>query len=76
MASATLSSGLAGECARTGIPVVLFNRYVATSPASSVTSDNIEGGRLIADYLVKGGHQRIGFIAGAEDSSTNLSSPT
>ena len=71
MASATLSSDLARECARTGIPVVLFNRYVATSPASSVTSDNIEGGRLIADHLVRGGHERIAFIAGAEDSSTN-----
>ena len=71
MASATLSSSLAKECAETGIPVVMFNRYVASSPASSVTSDNIEGGRKVAEFLVKGGHQRIGFIAGAEDSSTN-----
>lgn len=71
MASATLSSTLARECANTGIPVVMFNRYVATSPASSVTSDNLEGGRLIGDFLVRGGHERIAFIAGAEDSSTN-----
>jgi len=71
MASATLSSTLARECANTGIPVLMFNRYVATSPASSVTSDNIEGGRLIGDFLVRGGHERIAFIAGAEDSSTN-----
>jgi len=71
MASATLSSTLARECANTGIPVVMFNRYVATSPASSVTSDNIEGGRLLGDFLVRGGHERIAFIAGAEDSSTN-----
>ncbi len=71
MASATLSSNLARECAQTGIPVVMLNRYVATSPASSVTSDNIEGGRLVADYLVRGGHENIAFIAGAEDSSTN-----
>jgi DNA-binding LacI/PurR family transcriptional regulator len=71
MASATLSSSLARECAQTGIPVVMLNRYVATSPASSVTSDNIEGGRLVADFLVRGGHERIAFIAGAEDSSTN-----
>ena len=42
MASATLSSSLARECAQTGIPVVMFNRYVPASPASSVTSDNIE----------------------------------
>lgn len=71
MASATLSSNLARECADTGIPVVMLNRYVATSPASSVTSDNIEGGRLAADFLVRAGHQRIAYIAGAEDSSTN-----
>ncbi len=71
MASATLSSRLARECAKTGIPVVLFNRYVASSPASSVTSDNIEGGRLVARFLVDGGHERIAFIAGLEDSSTN-----
>lgn len=71
MASASLSSELARECARTGIPVVLFNRYAAATPASSVTSDNIEGGRLIGEYLVRGGHERIAFIAGAEDSSTN-----
>lgn len=71
MASATLSSSLARECAETGIPVLMFNRYVAASPASSVTSDNIEGGRKVADFLVRGGHERIAFIAGAEDSSTN-----
>jgi DNA-binding LacI/PurR family transcriptional regulator len=71
MASASLSSVLAKECADTGIPVVMFNRYVTTSPASSVICDNIEGGRMIADFLVRGGHQRIAFIAGAEDSSTN-----
>lgn len=71
MTSATLSSNLARECAETGIPVVTLNRYVANSPASSVTSDNIEGGRLVADFLVRGGHKRIAYIAGAEDSSTN-----
>jgi DNA-binding LacI/PurR family transcriptional regulator len=71
MASATLSSTLARQCAETGIPVLMFNRYVASSPASSVTSDNIEGGRLVADFLARGGHKRIAFIAGLEDSSTN-----
>jgi DNA-binding LacI/PurR family transcriptional regulator len=71
MASATLSSLLARECAQTGIPVVLLNRYVPSSPASSVTSDNIEGGRLVAKLLVENGHERIAFIAGSEDSSTN-----
>ena len=71
MASAHLSSQLAQQCADKGIPVVLFNRYIATSPANSVTSDNLEGGRLVANFLVEGDHQRISFIAGFEDSSTN-----
>lgn len=71
MASAHLSSGLAQRCADNGIPVVLFNRYMATSPANSVTSDNLEGGRMVAHFLVDGGHERIAFIAGYEDSSTN-----
>jgi DNA-binding LacI/PurR family transcriptional regulator len=71
MASATLSSGLAQECADAGIPVVLFNRTVPGSPASSVTSDNVDGGRQIARFLVDGGHRQIGFIAGNPDSSTN-----
>jgi DNA-binding LacI/PurR family transcriptional regulator len=61
MASATLSPGLADECAKTGTPVVLLNRYVPALAASSVTSDNIEGGRLLAHFLV----------AGHEDSSTS-----
>ncbi|MHB2169323.1 LacI family DNA-binding transcriptional regulator [Alsobacter sp. R-9] len=71
MASATLSSSLARECANSGIPVVLFNRYVPSSPASSVTSDNLEGARQLAHLLVDGGHKRIAFIAGHEDSSTS-----
>ncbi len=71
MASATLSSSLARECAKTGTPVVLFNRTVPSLPASSVTSDNIEGGRQVAHLLARAGHARIAFIAGQEDSSTS-----
>ena len=71
MASAHLSSQLAQQCADNGIPVVLFNRYIATSPANSVTSDNLEGGHMVADFLIRAGHKRISFIAGFEESSTN-----
>ncbi len=71
MASAHLSSQLARRCADNGIPVVLFNRYIAASPASSVTSDNLEGGRLVGNLLADKGYQRIAYIAGYEDSSTN-----
>ena len=71
LASAVLSSDLAQQCADNGIPVVLFNRIVPGSPASTVASDNIEGGRLVGDLLARAGHRRIAYIAGYEDSSTN-----
>ena len=73
LASTSLSSALALRCSDAGIPVVLFNRTVRDSQnSSSVTSDNYEGGRLVARHLVETGHQRIAYIAGMEDSSTNL----
>lgn len=71
MASAHLSSSMAEECAANGIPVVLFNRYVASTPASSVTSDNLAGGREVGRFFVQSGHKRISFIAGFEQASTN-----
>jgi DNA-binding LacI/PurR family transcriptional regulator len=73
LASTSLSSALALRCADAGIPVVLFNRTIRDSQnCSSVTSDNYEGGKLVARHLVETGHERIAFIAGMEDSSTNL----
>ena len=73
LASTSLSSALALRCSDAGIPVVLFNRTIRDSQnCSSVTSDNYEGGRLVARHLVETGHERIAYIAGMEDSSTNL----
>jgi DNA-binding LacI/PurR family transcriptional regulator len=75
LAATTLSSALARNCADADIPVVLFNRVMASGgggAVSSVRSDNVEGGRLIARHLVERGHRRIAFIAGNEESSTNL----
>ena len=69
--SATLSSRLAEECARSGTPVVLFNRYVSDGRTHVVSCDNYEGGRLVADALLDAGHTRLAYIAGEESSSTN-----
>lgn len=72
LASVPLSSRLAQQCYATGIPVVLFNRIALVSPGIySVSSDNVYGGRIAARLLVDSGYERIAFIAGAEDSSTN-----
>ena len=73
LASTSLSSALALRCADAGIPVVMFNRTSRESHnTSSVTSDNHAGGRLAAQHLVATGYRRIAYIAGLEDTSTNL----
>ena len=78
LAATTLSSALARNCADAEIPVVLFNRVMAdagahtTQSVSSVRGDNVAGGRALADFLVAGGHRRIAYIAGNEESYTNL----
>lgn len=69
-ASVALSSDLAQRCARAGVPIVLFNRTQEGHAFSAVTSDNYAGGRTVAEFLVAGGHARIGYIAGWEGAST------
>ncbi len=70
MASVPLSSDLALRCTAAGIPVVLFNRGQTHESVSSVTSDNYAGGRRVAEFLLAGGHERFGYIAGWEEAST------
>ncbi len=71
MASTHLSSGLAQQIADARIPVVMFNRTSSKGRISTVSSDNHGGGRAVAHFLADGGHRRVAYIAGAEDSSTN-----
>ncbi len=70
MASAFMSENLTERCRRAGVPVVFFNRRQADRALSAITSDNINGGRKVADFLINGGHQRIAHIAGWEGAST------
>jgi LacI family transcriptional regulator len=70
MASASLSSDLASRCHTAGVPVVFFNRRQDLDGISSVTCDNRAGGRRVAEFLLAGGHRRIGYIAGWAGAST------
>ncbi|MCA9904622.1 MAG: LacI family DNA-binding transcriptional regulator [Anaerolineae bacterium] len=69
--SATLSTEVADKCLRYGIPVILFNRYILNSNANAVCTDNVEGGRIIANLLLDSGHQNIAYISGQPNVSTN-----
>jgi DNA-binding LacI/PurR family transcriptional regulator len=72
IASLTPGNEIIDVSKRGGRPVILFNRHIPDSNASIVCCDNIQGGRLAADYLLDSGYQRIGYIAGQEGTSTNL----
>jgi DNA-binding LacI/PurR family transcriptional regulator len=65
-----MSSSLATECQKQGIPVVLFNREQDGLGLNAVITDNRAGGRAVARLLVSLGHRRIGYIAGFEGAST------
>ena len=69
--SAILSGRMAAACHASGIPVILYNRSAAELPVSSVQIENREGGRLAADFLIEGGHERIAFVAGDDADSTS-----
>ncbi len=71
LASTSLSSALADECNAAGIPVVLINRTNDRAGVSSVTADNRNGARALADFLLAAGHRRFGYVAGSAGSSTN-----
>ncbi len=70
MVSAAMSSDLAARCDKAGVPVVLLNRRQDDETLSAVTSNNVLGGKKVAQFLIAGGHQRIAHIAGWEGAST------
>ena len=69
-ASVSMSSGLSQRCRAAGVPMVLFNRAQDDPNMSAITSDNIEGGKKIAKFLISSGHKKISYIAGWEGAST------
>ncbi|PRY26096.1 DNA-binding LacI/PurR family transcriptional regulator [Aliiruegeria haliotis] len=70
MASVAMSSDIALRCQARGVPVVLFNRSQDIDGLTWVTSDNVNGARQAGEFLVAGGHERLGYIAGWDGAST------
>lgn len=71
LASVSLSPDWIDACHSVAVPVILFNRAIDAEDVSAVTSANHAGGRVVADFLMDGGHQRIVYMSGFEGSSTN-----
>ncbi len=71
-ASVDMSNDIAKRCDDAGIPVVMFNRGHKTGNLAQVTSDNVTGGRTVANFLAAGGHRKIAHISGWQGSSTGV----
>jgi LacI family transcriptional regulator len=58
-----LSKAQQDQLARSGVPIVLLNRGDQKA-FSTVSVDNVAGGAMVAEYLLKLGHRKIGHITG------------
>jgi DNA-binding LacI/PurR family transcriptional regulator len=70
-ASVELSSRICEDCREKDIPVVMLNRIQDDPRLSSVTTDNVGGGRLAARALLNTGHERIAILSGWQGASTS-----
>ncbi|MHC1557410.1 LacI family DNA-binding transcriptional regulator [Actinomycetospora sp. C-140] len=61
---------LLAALAADGLPYVLVSRR--SRGHLSVTTDDLRGGRLVAEHLLALGHERVGVVAGRTYSSTGV----
>jgi len=52
------------------LPIVLVNRSIAGLQCDQVTSDNVGGGRLVAEYFLAHGHTDVAVVGGYDLIST------
>ncbi|RYV51163.1 LacI family DNA-binding transcriptional regulator [Pengzhenrongella frigida] len=53
-----------GALARLGIPVVFLDRNAEDLAHSSVSVDDVAGGRIATEHLIAQGHRRVAFVGG------------
>lgn len=70
--SATVLSGASMRWATDGRAAVLVNRTVPEQSLTSVSCNNVEGARAIADHFHAIGKHRVAFVGGLSHTSTNL----
>jgi len=70
LTAATAESEFLRDATGAGGPVVLVNRTVGGYEADQVSSDNRDGGRKVARYLLRNGRERIALIGGSSHAST------
>jgi DNA-binding LacI/PurR family transcriptional regulator len=66
-----VSPEAAENCAKMHVPVVLFNGRIRNEWVTSINSDNVTGGREIAELFIRRGARRFGFIGGRKGNMAN-----
>lgn len=69
--SSAMSHHITSTWNQKGMPVVLLNGYLPEIGVSAVQSDQIGGGRLMADYLTRVGHQHFVYISSENSPHKN-----
>ncbi|PIC78579.1 LacI family transcriptional regulator [Sporosarcina sp. P19] len=69
---ATISEKVGDEFKKNHIPLVFFNRKPHTDVFHSVSCNNLEAGRSIAQFLVSTGSTDLVLVTGNEDTSTSI----
>jgi LacI family transcriptional regulator len=68
--TATREDPALNQAVSQGLPIVLVNRSIAGLRCDQVTSDNVGGGRLVAEYFLAHGHTDVAVVGGNEVIST------
>ena len=61
--SSALSHHITSRWIKKGMPVALLNGYLPEVEISAVQSDQYGSGKIMAEYLMKVGHQRFAYIS-------------
>lgn len=73
IATSAPPEGFAASCARAGLPVVhVFGRAGSPDAVPAVTVDNVAGGHLAAEAMLKRGLTRLAFLGGAATDSSSI----
>ena len=65
IASSQISDDSWRWLASSPVPVVVANAEPSSATATVITSDNVGGGRMAAEYLIGLGHRRLAYVAGS-----------
>ncbi len=71
LGSVALSDRSAEACRSAGVPTLLINHKTDSLYISSITSDNFHAARVVAAFLVAGGHKSFGMVAGLGNTSAS-----